>query len=409
MRIGIFTDFSLPHIGGVETSIFHQHRALTEAGHKVYTISPPMKGPDEINDQLEDIIRIRSPLPIRFDGADIYHYNRRANSIIDELNLDIVHVESEFNMGCFGVRYARKRGLPVFYTAHTFYPPQIELFIKQPRATSIIADIAQRKILGKYRANMGFDPEDNYMGIPCSTYAQKKILNVWMRFAASTDVMLAPSKRMKDYVEHFVKGKPMYYVPNPFASSLTDANHEAAPVHRPIKFATTSVLRPEKRVDMIVEAISRLNDSERAKLTLDIFGGGIMYRPIEKMVAKHNLQSMIRLHGPVDNRVIHKALIDNDVMISMSVGFDNQPMTILEAIHAGNAIIYCDQYLKEGTDGDNAFFAEPGIEGLTAAIRKTISDDKRVDKMKKNSKSMAEEYTYKSFAAKYEDILKDVL
>jgi glycosyltransferase involved in cell wall biosynthesis len=61
MRIGIFSDFSLPHIGGVETSIFHQQRALSAAGHEVFVISPPQKGADTISDQVEKVLRVRSP------------------------------------------------------------------------------------------------------------------------------------------------------------------------------------------------------------------------------------------------------------------------------------------------------------------------------------------------------------
>jgi 1,2-diacylglycerol 3-alpha-glucosyltransferase len=409
MRIGIFTDFSLPHIGGVETSIFHQHRALRAAGHEVFIISPPMKGPAPQDDMLEDVTRIKSPLPIRFDGADIYHYNRRATQIVDELQLDVVHVEQEFNMGCFGVKYARKRGLPVMYTAHTFYPPQIELFIKQPKSVAIIADLAQRAALGSLRPKQDFKADDGYQGIACHTFAQRKILNVWMKFAAATDVILAPSRRIQDYVGHYVTDKPIHWVPNPFASVITDTDPAAEPVHQPIKIMTSSMLRPEKRIDVLVEAVSKLSEAERSQIALDVFGGGALYDPIQKLIADNNMQSSVRMHGAVGNDEIQKSLMDSDIMVSMSLGFDNQPMTILEAIHAGTMVMYVDKYLTEGTAGENALLSEPSVDGLVDALRKVISDPTSVTQMKKNSKILAAQYTYQTFVTRYEGALQEAL
>ena len=54
-------------------------------------------------------------------------------------------------------------------------------------------------------------------------------------------------------------------------------------------------------------------------------------------------------------------------MALTSYGFDNQPMTIVEAVAAGRGILYCDPALSEGLSG-------PGIrvpvdeEGMGAAL-----------------------------------------
>src|SRR5437868_5300067 len=126
MRIGIFTDYSLPHIGGPETSIFNQRKALKAAGHEVFVISPPMKGVGTIDDIKENVIRIKSPVNFYFDGMGIYLRNKGIYKTLDELKLDVVHFETEFNMANLAVRYAKSRNLPLFYTAHTFVTPQIE-------------------------------------------------------------------------------------------------------------------------------------------------------------------------------------------------------------------------------------------------------------------------------------------
>lgn len=408
MRIGIFTDFSLPHIGGVETSVFHQHRALMAAGHTVFIITPPMKGADKIGDQVEGVLRLKTPIQIYFDGMGIYFWNRKAFKKIDHLKLDIVHVQSEYNLGCLGIKYAKKRRLPLLYTAHTFYPPQIELFMTFPKIMAVLSTMGQRLMLGKYRPKKKFVAADNFLGIPAHTFAQKKILDVWMKFASTPDAILAPSQRMKQYVEYYVKDRPVYYIPNPFNSLITDTETIAEPVHNPIKMLTTSVMRPEKRPDTLINAIASLSHEERAKLSLDMYGGGKMFNELKRLIKKRGLDKYVHLHGPVDNRIIQRALMDSDVVISMSVGFDNQPMVILEGIHSGNAILYCDKYLTEGTHGANAVLADETIEGFTASLRKIINDPEGVSVLKKNSKQLARQYTYQAYVDNYNSILQSL-
>jgi 1,2-diacylglycerol 3-alpha-glucosyltransferase len=408
MRIGIFSDFSLPHIGGVETSIFHQQRALSAAGHEVFIISPPQKGADTISDQAENVLRVRSPIPIYFDGMGIYYYSSGIEQKIDKLKLDVVHVQSEYNTGGLGIKYARQHHLPLLYTAHTFYPPQIELFMSMPKTMAILATAGQRMMLGKYAPKQKFKAKDNFVGIPCHTFAQKKIFDVWMRFAASTDAILTPSKRMMRYMEQFVPDKPVYYLPNPFASTITDEEHHSEPVHKPIRFLTSSVMRPEKRPDVLIKAVALLKPHERAQMSLQMYGGGKMLPELKRMLGRYELEEFIHLHGSVDNRIIQRALVHNDVVISMSVSFDNQPMVILEGLHAGNAIVYCDPYLTEGTHGENAVLAETTPEGFADTLRKMIHDPEGVAILKRNSKQLASQFTYNSFVDNYNSILQKV-
>lgn len=409
MRIGIFTDFSLPHIGGVETSIFHQHRALTAAGHEVFIISPPMRGADTISDGVEGVVRMHSPVEFYHDKAAIYYWDRHAYKKVDRLELDVVHLEQEFNMGCWGLKYAKKRRLPALYTAHTFYPPQIELFQRFPRSAAMLAIVGQKLMLGKYRPRKKFVAQDGLLGIPAHTAAQKSILDTWMKFASATDAILAPSQRMKQYVEHYLTDKPVYYVPNPFSSLITDEHHVAAAAHEPLRLLTTSVMRPEKRPDVLIKAFAALTEEERQKVRLDMFGGGMMFNELRRLTSRLGLAEVIHMHGPVDNRIIQRALLDSDVVISMSVGFDNQPMVILEGIHAGNVILYCDRYLTEGTHGENAVLSDETVEGFTDKMRYLINNPDAVTKMKRNSKELARQYTYVSFVENYNAILSDIV
>jgi len=405
MRIGIFADYTLPHIGGVETSIYHQHHALKAAGHDVLIISPPMQGAGKINDHIEDIVRVKSRPQFFYDGMGLYLYKRNLFKELDKLKLDVVHVESEFSFGSTAVRYARSRGLPCLYTAHTFYTLQIEVFMRFPRLMAITSRLAQVVYLRGANRRPKFKPVNNLYDIPCRTWAQKQILRYWINFAGSVDAVLGPSQRMVEYISHYVPNLSYTLIPNPFAGPITDAHKVAKPTHAPIKIMTSAVMRPEKRPDVFITAISLLTPEQRSKITVDMYGGGLWLSKMQKLVKKLNLQDTITLHGAVDNQVIQQALIDSDVSVSCSIGFDNQPMTILEAVHAGAAIMYCDKYLREGTSGGNSLLVGPSSQDFAKGINWLIDNPDKIYKMKQASKRLAHELGYAAYVKRFEAIL----
>lgn len=405
MRIGIFADYTLPHIGGVETSIYHQHHALKAAGHQVFIISPPMRGAGKINDHIEDIVRVKSRPQLFYDGMGLYLYSKKLFAQLDELKLDVVHVESEFSFGSTAVRYARSRGLPCLYTAHTFYTLQIEVFMRFPRIMAITSRLAQMVYLRGANRKPRFKPVDELYDIPCHTWAQKQILRYWINFAASVDAVIGPSQRMVEYVRHYAPKNNYYLIPNPFAGPITDAHKVAKPVHRPLKIMTSAVMRPEKRPDVFITAISLLSPEQRSQIKVDMYGGGLWLDKMKKLVKKLDLQDTITLHGAVDNQVIQKALIDSDVSVSCSIGFDNQPMTILEAVHAGAAIMYCDKYLREGTNGGNSLLVGPNGQDFAKGISWLIANPDKIEKMKQASKKLSYELGYSAYVKRYEEIL----
>lgn len=407
MRIAIFTDFFLPHIGGVETSIFHQQRALLAAGHEVFVLTPPMKGAGIIDDAAENVIRLKSPVNIRFDGMGIYLYNRNIYKTLDEFKPELIHFETEFNMAALAIRYAKSRNLPLFYTAHTFITPQIQYLMKNPRVMAELSVLGQKIFLGKYRPKDHFTAIDGLFGIPASTPAEKIILDVWMKLAKIPDFILAPSQRMIDYIGHYHPDKPRYVIPNPFASEVME-KAPVEPVHAPIRLVTSFVLRPEKRPEILIEAYGLLSPEERQRLKIDMYGGGVLLDKMRRLVKEKGLGEGIELHGSVPTEELHRAKIDSDVMVSTSYGFDNQPMMFLEALAAGCAILYCDPYLREGTNKNNSILVEPTAESFAAGLRRIINSPGDITFMKQASKKSAKDFNYQSYGAKFNKILEDL-
>ncbi|MFP4294421.1 MAG: glycosyltransferase [Halothiobacillaceae bacterium] len=120
MNILMISDVYFPRINGVSTSIESFRRALVAEGHRVTLICPAYPVGDEEDPQ---IIRIPSRGVISDPEDRMMHY-RRILALSDELasrQFDIVHVHTPFVAHYAGLALARRLGLPVIESYHTFF------------------------------------------------------------------------------------------------------------------------------------------------------------------------------------------------------------------------------------------------------------------------------------------------
>ena len=120
MRIGLFSDTYLPDINGVATSVETLRKVLEENGHHVYVIANH-KG--LINLKREGNV-------LRLPGIELkwlYGYSMssplqlKAKDEIKAMNLDVIHVHTEFGVGIFGRLIAKELNIPLVSTYHTMY------------------------------------------------------------------------------------------------------------------------------------------------------------------------------------------------------------------------------------------------------------------------------------------------
>ena len=119
MRIGLFTDAYLPDINGVVSSVATLKEALEAQGHTVYVISNHKGSNIEMKDHI-----------LRLGGLELkkfYGYKMsspiqiRAEKIVREMNLDVIHVQTEAGVGIFARQMAKQLHIPLVYTYHTMY------------------------------------------------------------------------------------------------------------------------------------------------------------------------------------------------------------------------------------------------------------------------------------------------
>lgn len=122
MRIAMFTNTYLPHIGGVARSVNSLREDLRASGHKVIIVAPTFPGVDKVFELIDDVVRV--PAVQKFNGSDFsvrLPVPGALNNLFDDLKIDLVHSHHPFLLGDTAVRVARRYDLPLLFTHHTRY------------------------------------------------------------------------------------------------------------------------------------------------------------------------------------------------------------------------------------------------------------------------------------------------
>ncbi len=119
MRIAMFTNTYLPHVGGVARSIESISQALRKDGHQVLIIAPSF--PD-LPEEETDVIRV--PAMERFNGSDFSVYLPNPGFLDEPLQTfkpDLIHSHHPFLLGDTALRMASSLNIPLLFTHHTMY------------------------------------------------------------------------------------------------------------------------------------------------------------------------------------------------------------------------------------------------------------------------------------------------
>jgi glycosyltransferase involved in cell wall biosynthesis len=165
MRIAMFTDAYWPRVNGVTVSVDSFSRALISAGHEVTIVCPlypetetvavSEKEPGGSTARDSDPVIIRVPsVSARITKEDRLAKLDRLHWVfkhIEQLNPDIIHINTEVIIAEFGFLYARTHNVPVLYTFHTLwedyaphYFPMFPVFLVKHFVRNVIKNIMRR-------------------------------------------------------------------------------------------------------------------------------------------------------------------------------------------------------------------------------------------------------------------------
>jgi glycosyltransferase involved in cell wall biosynthesis len=208
--------------------------------------------------------------------------------------------------------------------------------------------------------------------------------------------------------------KPPGYLPCGIDLARIDAaiahhGREMAEAGPPLLYVGRLV--PEKRIDLLLEAVARLGpDARGAGRVLRIVGDGPDRLRLEGVVSELGIAGLVEFAGRLPSGdAVFAAMVEARIAVQPSSreGFGLFP---LEAMAARLPVIYCTspesavaEIVRDGREG---LAVEPTAEALTTAIVRLLRSEEERKRMAEAARRRAEEYSWAAVAARAEAILR---
>jgi glycosyltransferase involved in cell wall biosynthesis len=362
MRIAIVSDYYFDYVGGAQTSMRQQKLALEEAGHEVVVVSPARGIFGARYQPVHDGLQVKPLFRLPVLDLAVIPKNEGSVSALEKYfrdeHIDVVHVQTEFGLAHVVHAAAERIGIPLVHTVHSFYwasegPPQASV-------AWIIRWGLQLTIGEK---------------IPKLLFTKRKtdntLRNLVLAFARKVDRIVSPSAHQAADLKAAGVTGTISVIPNPIATaerSSTPLTLEQAqrpsflwvarcePIKRPLPFARAAIA-----------ALARTHNG----FSVDFVGEGADLAALKKLAEGH---PEIRVQGARSHDAVLAMMDASSAVAITSLGFDNQPMTIAEAVSRERGVLYCDPKLSEGLANSGFLSTTPDDEGLADALVTLVND-----------------------------------
>ena len=372
MKIGIFTNIYKPVINGVVNSISSFKKGMEELGHEVYIFAPKHPG---YSDNERGIFRIES---VMLSSKEKYRLSlpifRKSLKAIKQL--DIIHTQHPFIMGNYGSFFADIYNKPLIFTYHTQYE--------------------------KYTYHIPFEQE----------ITKKFTRWIVKDYANKCDCVIAPSESIKKMLlNHGIKSRievvptginlDVFGNPN---REIIRKRYNLGPEQKLLLYAGR--ISKEKNLGFLIKSF-RLILNKKPNIYLILVGRSAKKSYLINLIKKLHLETKIFLVG-------HSNAVQNyygaaDLFVFSSVS-ETQGLVLVEAMAAGTPVVAIDSPgVRDIVNGKNGFMVQHSIREFSEKVIKVLDDDKLREKMSKNARKTAANYSISKMSRKMLQVYKSIL
>ncbi|GAB6145483.1 glycosyltransferase [Desulfocicer niacini] len=366
MKICMFTNTYLPHVGGVARSIQTFVSDLRNAGHRVLVVAPVF--PDcEAHDKTEAGI-IRVPAITEVSGSDfslrlpIPFYLSEA---IENFRPDIIHSHHPYFMGDTAFRAARQHHLPLVFTHHTLYEQYV------------------------HHINMDADA------------VQQFAANLSTQYADLCDHIIAPSQSIATLLTERGVKKEISVIPTGVDIQLFSRGDGAGFRRRYDIPENTFVighlgrLAAEKNLSYLAQAVASVSKN-RPDTIFMVVGDGPMRENILKIFKTYHMESSLIFTGSLRGQSLVDAYHAMDLFAFSSLS-ETQGMVLTEAMAAGVPVIALDgpgvRDVMVHEQNGVLMHEKTDPEDFSKQIEKMASQPENLKKWRKGARKTAEEFS----------------
>lgn len=385
MRIAIVSDYFLDFVGGAQTSMREQRLALEQAGHTVVMVSAARGLRGGRVRTVEHGLQIQPLFTLPGLELPVIPNNGRTTDRLErffrEQEIDVVHVQTEFGLAHAAVSVARRLGIRVVHTVHTFY------WASESGPQASVAPFLHWALQRLIKCPI---PSKTFTPRP----ADNLLRNLTLAMATRADAVISPSAHQARDLEDAGVPTPVAVIPNPIATSPRPAVPLTVEQASAPRFLWVARCEPIKRplvfAQAAIEALSVTGDA----FSVDFVGDGADLPALQKLSAQH---PQLRVHGSLPHNQVLDLMDAASAVVLSSLGFDNQPMTIAEAVSRERGVLYCDPKLREGLTGAGFLSKSPDVAGLAAALVSLVSDPAQLIALSRGAAAEGHEFSAQSY------------
>lgn len=309
MRIGLFTDTYTPDINGVVSSIVTLQNELEKNGHEVFVVTNHKAMTMKKEGHVLRLPGLELKWLYGYKLSTPFHYAARDE--VKKMNLDVIHVHTEFGVGFFARIVAKALDIPVVSTYHTMYEDYTH-----------------------YVNLFGFEEIDKLTKRFVSTFSRSISDNV--------QAVISPSDKTKETLLKYGVKTPIYVIPTGLDFSMFDPSlvtkeelqqirlaHHIQPEDKLIVYIGR--IAEEKSIDIPIEGFRYIDDPQ---IKFMIVGGGPQVDDLQKMVNSYHLQDKVIFAGRKLREEVPAYYACADCFVSASLS-ETQGMTFIEALACG--------------------------------------------------------------------------
>ncbi len=383
MKICMFTNTYLPHVGGVARSVDFFAQDLRKMGHEVLVIAPTFPG---LSPGVEEEGRVlRVPALQNFNGSDFsvrlplpFTINRQ----LEKFRPDIIHSHHPYLMGDSALRMAMQHDLPLVFTHHTLYE----------RYTHYV---------------------------PLNSEKMKRfVVELSTMYANMCSMVVAPSESIALMLEERGVKAPIEVIPTGvdldfFAAGDGQAFKEECGLEKArLIIGHVGRLAPEKNLEYLSRAVALYLQKDPGAVFV-VVGDGPSREDIRDIFQEKGVLDRLVLAGQKTGQDLADAYRAMDVFVFSSTT-ETQGMVLAEAMAAGNPVIALDasgtrEVVRDGENG-RLLDAQSSEHEFAGALEEFAGDKSRQQEWMQNAlktaASFSRESSAESMAGLYERVIQ---
>ncbi|GAA1922896.1 hypothetical protein GCM10009775_14160 [Microbacterium aoyamense] len=346
LTVLIAADTFLPHINGAARFTERLAAGLVERGHDVHVMAPSAghRNHGTFQEVIEGEQVTMHRLPSwRWPPHDwltfvlpwmAKHYARKA---LDQVQPDVVHIQSHIVIGRGLAREARKRGIPIIATNHIMAENILDFTTLPPFLDRVFVKLA---------------------------WADAK------RTLDMARAVTTPTKRAAEFLEKTIE------IDDVIAISCGIDARNYTPDLSPRganRIVSLGRLTTEKQIDVTLRAIAKLDPS--LDVHFDVIGKGDQQRALEQLTSQLGLTDRVTFHGATSDEELRSYLTNASVFVISSIA-ELQSIATLEAMASGLPVVAADAVALPHLvhDGENGYLFPPGdVDALAARITDVLT------------------------------------